>query len=127
MSEPAVRLRAPEFATPRTPVGYSVVITNEGDEPLELNLSGREINFDLIVTGKGGERVFSRLSEGATQSILRLETLAPGESITLSDSWDQRDSTGNFVAPGFYTLQALVMTDSEPFISQDALLHITEA
>jgi hypothetical protein len=124
-SAPVIHLRAPEFAEERTRLDYSVVITNEGSETLEVYLSGRETIFDFVVTGDGGRRVYSRLEGQSTQAILRVESLAPEQSIVLKDSWDLKDSAGEFVAPGFYTLNALVMTDGEPLQSQDALLHVT--
>lgn len=120
-----VRLEAPEFAAERTAIDYTVVVENTGDVPMEANLLGRDPVHDLTVTGKGGEVVWRRLEGAISQAILRLESLAPGEMLRLSGQWDQRDSAGLYVAPGFYTLQATIPTDSAPLISQDCLLQIT--
>lgn len=125
MNNPEVRLEAPEFADERTPIGFSIVIRNTADAPLELHLQGRETIFDLSVIGDGGRLVWRRLDGQSLQAILRLDTLGPGESITLADVWDQRDLAGQYVDPGFYTLQASVPTDSDPLLSQDRLLHVT--
>ncbi len=127
MSDITVRLDAPEFASPGTPVRYAVVIANEGEAAIEVHLQGREILFDLTVTAEGGKTVWRRLGEGAAQAILRLDTFAAGESRRLEDVWDQRDSHGRLVEAGFYTLQATLPTDAEPLVSQDRLLHITPA
>ncbi len=124
-SDISVRIEAPEFAEVGRPVPYSVVITNEGDSAADLHLHGREIVFDLSVIGEGGALVWRRLEGETTQAILRLDTLAPGESITVSGGvWDQRDRSGAFVEPGFYTLQASVPTDAESLISRDRLLQV---
>ena len=120
-----VRLEAPEFAVEREPIRYAVVVENSGDAPLDLHLQGREILFDLAVIGEGGGLVWRRLHDSAAQAILRLETLDPGETIRLEDSWDQRGSDGQFVEPGFYTLQATLPTDGAALLTQDRLLQIT--
>ncbi len=124
MNDIHVRIEAPEFVDARTQVPYSVVITNEGDSLTDLHLQGREIVFDLSVTGDGGALVWRRMEGQVAQAILRLATLAPDESLTLSDVWDQRDLSGTFVEPGFYTLQASVPTDGEPLLSRDRLLQV---
>lgn len=121
-----VTLEAPEFAPPRHRIEYSVVVENEGESSVEAHLQGREPLHDLTVTGKGGEVVWRRLKGEIGQAILRLDMLAPGESLRIAGEWDQRDSAGQYVAPGFYTLQATVPTDTAPLISQDCLLHITD-
>jgi len=127
MQTPSVHLEAPEFAGPGERIDFSVVIGNPEDEPREIHLLGREIVFDLSVVGDGGRIVWRRLEGETTQSILRIVDLAPGESITLNGSWDQRDSNGDPVKPGFYTLQASLPTDTAPLVSQDALLHILDS
>lgn len=124
MNDIDVRIEAPEFVEARTHVPYSVVITNEGDGSTDLHLQGREIVFDLSVIGDGGTLVWRRLEGQVAQAILRLDTLAPEESLTLSDVWDQRDLAGAYVEPGFYTLQASIPTDGEPLLSRDRLLQV---
>ena len=121
-----VRLEAPEFAGQRERLQYSVVVENEGDSTIEAHLQGREPVHDLTVTGNGGEIVWRRLKAEVSQAILRIDMLAPGESLRIEGEWDQRDSAGHYVDPGFYTLQATVPTDSAPLISQDCLLQITD-
>jgi hypothetical protein len=127
MSEISVRLEAPEFASPGEPVSFAVVVVNHHSHAVDVHLQGRDIVFDVTVTGEGGRLVWRRLGDGATQAILRLDTFAPGESRRLEGVWDQRDSNGGLVEPGFYTLQATLPTDGEPLVSQDCLLHITPA
>jgi hypothetical protein len=121
-----VTLEAPEFAPPRQRIEYSVVVENEGESTIEAHLLGREPVHDLTVTGKGGEVVWRRLTGEIGEAILRLDMLAPRQSLRIAGEWDQRNSAGQYVAPGFYTLQATVPTDTIPLISQDCLLHITD-
>ena len=121
-----VRLEAPEFASQRERIEYSVVLENEGAGTIEAHLQGREPIHDLTVTGNGGEIVWRRLKGEISQAILRIDTLAPGEALRIAGAWDQRDSDGYYVEPGFYTLQATVPTDTGPLISQDCLLQITD-
>ena len=126
MNDLTVRLIAPEFAVERQPIPIAIVIENTSDKPLDLHLQGREITFDITVTGEGGRLVWRR-SEGVTQAILRLETLAPAGSIRLEDVWDQTDAAGHSVETGFYTLQGMVPTDGPPLFTQGHLLQITES
>src|SRR5687768_3766919 len=118
MKQCTVELVAPEAVVERQPVAIAVVISNVSDKPLDLHLQGREIDFDVIVTGEGGRLVWQRLTD-PTQAILRLDTLAPGASIRLEDVWDQTDSSGRPVEPGSYTIKGMIPTDGEPLLTRD--------
>jgi hypothetical protein len=121
---PSVRIDAPEFMEQGSTLEYSVVIGNDGDVPVQLNLTGREIIHDMSVIAEGGATVWRRLENQSTQAILRIESLEPGGEIIVEGSWDGCDSTGAHVAPGFYTLQASFPTDEAPLISRDRLLQV---
>ena len=123
MSECTVILVAPDSALLRQPVPIAVVIGNPSDEPVDLHLQGREIVFDIMVTGDDGHPVWQR-ENGVTQAILRLETLAPGASIRLEDVWDQTDLSGQPVEAGSYTIHGTVPTDGEPLYTQDHRLDV---
>lgn len=127
MTNPSVRIDAPEFIDHGSILSYSVVIENENDDPIEFHLQGRDIVHDLAVIAEGGATVWRRLEGQSTQAILRIETLQPGEKITVEGSWDGCDYQGNYVPPGFYTLQASLPTDEAPLISRDRLLHVLKA
>ncbi len=122
-----VTLEAPETASAGEPVAYAVVITNVGSEPLDLYLQGREPTFDLRVTDETGATVWRRLEGQSVQAILRIDTVGPGEAMTLDDVWDQRDASGRILAPGVYGLQAEVPTDGQPLMSQGRELRLTAA
>jgi len=123
MSECTVILVAPDSALLRQPVPIAVVIGNPSDEPVDLHLQGREIVFDIMVTGEDGHLVWQR-ENGVTQAILRLETLSPGASIRLEDVWDQTGLSGQPVEAGMYTIHGTVPTDGEPLYTQDHKLDL---
>lgn len=127
MSHLQVRLEAPEAAAAGEPVAYAVVIRNNGSQSLDLHLQGREPIFDLRVTDEAGVTLWRRLEGQAVQAILRLDTLDPGKSLTLGDTWDQRDASGRILAPGLYTLQAEVPTDGQPLVSRARQLRVVPA
>lgn len=127
MSHLQLTLEAPEAAAAGEPVTYAVVIRNNGSQSLDLHLQGREPIFDLRVTDEAGITLWRRLEGQSVQAILRLDTLDPGESITLEDVWDQRDASGRFVAPGLYALQAEVLTDAQSLMSQTSPLRVVIA
>ncbi len=127
MNHLQVTLEAPDVAAAGEPVAYAVVIRNIGSQSLDLHLQGREPIFDLRVTDEAGVTAWRRLEGQSVQAILRLDTLDPGESMTLEDVWGQRDASGRFVAPGLYTLQAEVPTDAQSLMSQTRPLRVVIA
>lgn len=108
------------------PLPVTVRVTNPGNRPLELHLQGRSITFDIVVRREqDGRMVWRRLHGSALPAILQLRVLAPGESLELSDTWDQRGSDGEQVAVGRYTVQGEVPTDEpEPMRTPVASLRI---
>jgi len=104
-----------------------VRVANTGAGPIELYLRGREPTFDVIVSGPGGDVVWSRLEGEIVQAILRLETLGPGEAMELHQEWDQRDNSGLLVEPGRYTVKAVVLTDGTMVLeSPEVALEIVD-
>jgi hypothetical protein len=95
------------------PVPMTIRIENTSSRPLELHLQGRATVFDLVVR-RGGDVVWRRLENEAVQAILQLRMLAPGETLELTGTWDQRDRAGRQVAPGDYTVEGNVPTDDRP-------------
>lgn len=127
MSSLRVTLEAPETAWTGDPVAYAVVISNTGSEPLDLYLQGREPTFDLRVADEAGATVWRRLEGQSVQAILRIDSLAPGEEMSLDGVWNQRNASGTLLAPGVYVLQAEVLTDGQPLMSQKRELRLTMA
>lgn len=108
------------------PVPIRLHVQNVSGRPLELHLRGRQIAFDLAVYDAEGETVWRRLEGAVIPGILRLEPLAPGDSLVLTHSWDQRSNRGEAVAPGAYIVTGEVLTDGEPLPASGVPLGITE-
>ena len=109
-----------------SPVPIALRARNTGGAPLELYLRGRTIAFDIVVAREDGAVVWQRLHGQTIPAILRVETLAPGGVLELTDVWDQRTNAGQRVAPGRYTVQGMLPTDApEPLRTPPAPLRIT--
>jgi len=121
-------IAVPERVQPGEAVPIMVRVRNRTDRPVDLHLVGRTIAFDIVVTAEDGTPVWRRLEGQAVQSILQLRTLAPGETLELSDRWDQRGRGGSPVPPGRYAVQGIVPTDEpEPLRTPVVPLQITGA
>ena len=107
-------LETPARATRGTPVPFVLRLVNVSSRRLTLYLRGREISFDLRVTGLGGALQWQRLAGRSIPAIIQVRELKPREVIRLTDVWDQRTATGDPVQPGEYQVQGLLLTDGEP-------------
>ncbi|MGI9037785.1 MAG: BsuPI-related putative proteinase inhibitor [Gemmatimonadota bacterium] len=106
------------------PVPITLRLENLTDGPLNLYLTGRTIAFDLIVEDEAGAVVWRRLHDQVVPAILRVETLAAGATLELSDTWDQRSNGGAAVGPGTYTVRGEVMTEAQPLVAAPVPLRI---
>jgi hypothetical protein len=101
---------------PEVAAGQPVLITlrarNTGAKPIDLYLRGREIAFDITITSDNGEIAWRRLQGRTIPAILQVRNLGAGESLELSDTWDQQSSAGSPVGPGLYRIQGTFPTDS---------------
>ena len=121
-----VSLEAPRTAASGTPVPITIRVKNETAAPLDLYLRGRDVTFDIMVADSTGDVVWRKLEGEVTQAILQLKTLAPGEVMELSHTWDQRSQRGSPVPPGKYTVRGSVLTDGSASLrSSPAVLEIT--
>lgn len=109
-------LVAPASGRQGKPVPVILRLTNTGDRPVTLYLTGRTITFDVIVE-RGGEVVWRRLEHVATQQIVQVKTLAPGETLELKDRWTP-------TVPGGYTLTGIIPTDREALRTAPARLQV---
>jgi len=105
-----LELSVPGDVPSGAPVEVRLEITNISDRAVDLHLTGREIAFDIMVKDAADRTVWRRLSGVATQSILQLKTLMPGESLELSDTWKHRFPP----PPGQYAVTAEIPTDAAP-------------
>lgn len=127
---PPAALRLEIVVPPEVGSGERVPIVlrarNTGEVPLELYLRGRTIAFDIVVARDDGAVVWQRLRSQTIPAILRVETLAPGQSLELSADWDQRTNDGKAAPSGRYAVQGILPTDApEPLKTAPAALRIT--
>lgn len=99
---------APASVRRGEPVPIALHLTNAGDRPVQVYLTGRTITFDIVVARPDGHVVWRRLEGKAGQQILQVKTLAPRETLELKDVWTHP------VDPGDYTVQGVLPTDREP-------------
>jgi hypothetical protein len=108
---PAVEL----LLVPRVDLGAAVEITlrlrNDGKRPIDLELPGRPVAFDVTILRPDGTQVWRRLARGVVSSALMLVRLAPGETRDFRVQWDQVDNAGRPVGPGSYTVRGVLPTD----------------
>lgn len=119
-------LETPDSVPAGQPVPMTFRIENTSSRTVTLYLLGRTIAFDVIVRGSGGEVVWRRLEGETIPQILRVEMVAPGESLVLESTWDQRSNAGERVRPGTYSVVAELFTEGEPLRSPAASLRILD-
>lgn len=103
-----LRLEAPAEVRSGEPVTLRLVLENRGDEPAEVELGGDPVAFDFVITADDGAEVWSRLEGVAVSDILQSRTLAPGETIEFTESWEQRGNDGRRVRPGTYRVRGIL-------------------
>jgi hypothetical protein len=106
-----VEIAAPRYAAVGDTVPINVVVHNNREREIDLNLTGREIAFDIVVTRSDSTIVWQRLRNVVIQPIVQLKTLMPGESFTLTDRW-QATEAGSFI------IGAELPTDSKPLLAK---------
>jgi len=112
-----VTLVAPASVRQGKPVPVTLRLTNTSDAPVTVYLTGRTITFDIIVE-RAGEVVWRRLDHVATQQIVQVKTLAPGETLELRARWRAA------APPGNYTVTGVIPTDREPLRAASVSLRI---
>ena len=119
----AESLRFTLIVPPRARVGAAVPITlrltNPSAQPIEARFLGREIAFDVVVVDRAGRPVWRRLADRAIPSILRLQVLAPGETLEWQAEW-RAARTGRYRVQG-----VLPSDDPEPRRTAWAEIEIT--
>jgi hypothetical protein len=118
-------LGVPAHSAAGTPVPFTLTVENVSGRPLDLYLRGRTIAFDIVVLDSAGVPVWRRLEGEMIPAILRLDALAPGQLLELSDQWDQRDNAGRPASAGDYTAYGEVLTEGAPLRTPHVTLRIT--
>jgi hypothetical protein len=117
-------LGVPALSATGTPVPFTLTVENVSGRPLDLYLRGRTIAFDIVVLDLDGVPVWRRLEGEVIPAVLRLESLAPGQLLELSDEWNQRDNAGRPVSAGNYSAYGEVLTEGAPLRAAHVPLRI---
>lgn len=98
-------------------------LVNPSDRPVPAYFLGREITFDIVVTGEDGRTVWRRLAGAVVPSILQVKTLGPGETLELQDTWRLQDAAGKPVPPGVYLIHGEIPRD-DPHPRRSAVARV---
>ena len=120
-----VSLVVPDTVARGAKVPIVIRVSNTTSAPLDLYLRGRDIAFDITITDWAGAELWRRLEGETVLAIIQIKTLGPGETLELSDEWDQRTKSGSPAAAGVYGINGSVLTDgSSSLVSNEARLVI---
>jgi hypothetical protein len=108
MPQPTLELLAPSTARAGDTIEVVLRIRNDGPRPMEIELSGRPVGFDIVIETADGTEIWRRLAKGTVGAALMLVTLRPGESRDFAESWSQEDRNGRRVAPGRYRIRGIL-------------------
>lgn len=106
-----LELEAPEEVAPGEIVTFRLRLRNTGRAPAVVYLRGREIAFDIVVAGGGGDTVWRRLTDAPIPAIAQVRRLDAGGALLLEERWDQRDRAGRAAPPGRYLVHGVLLTD----------------
>jgi len=90
-------------------IQMSLTVTNRGNQPLILSFSDSQRYDFTIICGPDARcagPIWQWSRDKVFAQVLGQESLAPGQSVTYSETWDQRDNDGQPVAPNSYQAQA---------------------
>jgi hypothetical protein len=104
----AIELIAPPSLRRGDTVEIAVRVRNDETRPVDLELSGRPVTFDVVIRAADGAEVWRRLRGGAVAELLAVLRLAPGEAHDFSVRWAGVDEAGVPAPPGRYTLQGMI-------------------
>jgi hypothetical protein len=113
----SVTIAVPSAAAVGDEVPISIVVQNNRARHVDLNLTGREIVFDVVIARADSTIVWQRLRNATTQQILQLKTLGPNGSFTLYERW-QPTEAGKFI------ISAELPTDGNPLQAEPVNITI---
>lgn len=123
--QPTVEL----LLVPKVGLGDTVEITlrlrNDGSRPIDLQLPGRPVAFDISILRADNTQVWRRLNRSVVSSALMLLRLPPGGTKDFVVQWTQVDNAGRPVGPGSYIVHGILPTQAGPLaaISRDLLIE----
>lgn len=115
------------------PITFELLIANALNAPATLTAGSSCTAVVFEVTDSAQRRLWGSADNIACIQMLQPRTFAPLETISESDTWDQRNSDGAFVPPGTYVVTAAVgqyvsenggLLDCRAELSQSATFRI---
>jgi hypothetical protein len=95
-----------------------LTITNIGDETVGLAHAAYS-PVDFVVTDENAVVVWELMFGLNIADAARSETLEPGQALTFSDTWNQRDNRGRSVGPGTYFVRAVFFGNLEETVGSN--------
>ena len=103
-------------------VRFTLTVTNTGSSPVTVILPSGQ-RYDFVVRSSGGAEVW-RWSYGRAFTLIYGEqTLDPGQTLTYSETWDQRNNNGQQVPAGQYRVTG-IFTSQPPVESEPVSFRI---
>lgn len=116
-TQPSLELLLP----PKVGVGDTVEITlrlrNAGSRPMDFQLPGRPVAFDIAIVRPDGTEVWRRLAKGVVGSALMLLRLEPGGIKDFVVQWAQVDNAGLPVGHGTYVVRGTLPTETGKLVA----------
>lgn len=102
-------LEAPREIPAGEPIPFRLILRNRGMDPIQVELGGEPITFDLLVTREeDGAEVWRRMEGYATEDILKIVTVPPGDSVVFADVWSSIGNDRRWVTAGRYRLRGIL-------------------
>lgn len=111
----------PSYSVGET-VRFTLTVRNNSSAPVTVTLPTGQ-RYDFVVRSSGGGEVWRWSRDRAFTQIFGEQTLAPGQTLTFSDTWDQRDNAGRQAPAGTYTVVG-IFTSAPPLESAPASFTI---
>jgi hypothetical protein len=111
-TQPTVEL----LLAPKVGLGDTVEIIlrlhNDGSRPMDLQLPGRPVAFDIAILRPDGTEIWRRLAKGVVSSALMLVRLPPKGIRDFVVQWGQVDNAGRPVGQGTYVVRGTLPTEA---------------
>lgn len=92
------------------PITFTLTVTNASGAPVQLSFpSGQRYDF-AVTSATGAAEAWRWSRDRAFTQSFEMRTLAPGETLTFSEGWDQRNDAGSQVPTGVYAVTGVLTT-----------------
>jgi hypothetical protein len=111
----SLELRVPSPVGYGQPVPLTLLVRNTSTRPVWLETGDRNYAFNFSIAPAEDEAIWNRLNSlrDPRLAILKMNAIAPGDSMQFQDTWDQHDDRGKQVAPGTYVVRGALNTQQD--------------